>query len=173
VHARPDHRRPRVAAPLGMIAAGAALRTGVLFGLLGALYSGVTASFYSNELFESITHFSAWPHRDTFGALCFAGSALCLLLLRILDIPLFGVEVPAPRGAWGRVASGLLSITFFWGLFGWAYIAANSLTHPWTLPRQLSHFAQWPREGTFGLACFLVSFASAIAIQFWGAYRNL
>lgn len=43
---------------------------------------------------------------------------------------------------------------------GWIYIAAVALVHPQTLPMQLTHFAMWPREDTFGEVSFAVSFVS-------------
>jgi hypothetical protein len=94
------------------------------------------------------------------------------VLLRVLGVPLFGFKVPAPRGGWGRLTWGILSVTFFWGLFGWVYIAVNSFSHPYSLRLQLTHFAQWPHEGTFGLGCFCVSLVSAFAIQLWGAQQK-
>jgi hypothetical protein len=54
-----------------------------------------------------------------------------------------------------------LSFTFFiFGLLGWLYIAAVALVHPETLHLQLTHFILWPREDTFGIVCFIVSFIS-------------
>ena len=53
------------------------------------------------------------------------------------------------------------SFTFFiFGLLGWLYIAAVALVHPETLSIQLTHFAPWPREDSFGIFCFIVSFIS-------------
>ena len=53
------------------------------------------------------------------------------------------------------------SFTFFiFGLLGWLYIAAVALVHPETLSIQLTHFAPWPREDTFGAVSFAVSFIS-------------
>ncbi|MHB1376581.1 MAG: hypothetical protein ACYCXB_04050 [Candidatus Humimicrobiaceae bacterium] len=53
------------------------------------------------------------------------------------------------------------SFTFFiFGLLGWLYIAAVALVHPQTLQLQLTHFAPWPREDTFGMVSFAVSFIS-------------
>ena len=53
------------------------------------------------------------------------------------------------------------SFTFFiFGLLGWLYIAAVALVHPETLKIQLTHFASWPREDTFGILSFAVSFIS-------------
>ena len=49
---------------------------------------------------------------------------------------------------------------FVFGLLGWLYIAAVSLVHPETLSIQLTHFAPWPREDTFGISSFIVSFIS-------------
>ena len=49
---------------------------------------------------------------------------------------------------------------FIFGLLGWLYIAANSLVHPETLTIHLTHFAPWPREDTFGIVSFAVSFIS-------------
>jgi len=53
------------------------------------------------------------------------------------------------------------SFTFFvFGLIGWLYIAVVALVHPETLTIQLTHFAPWPREDTFGIVSFAVSFVS-------------
>jgi hypothetical protein len=53
------------------------------------------------------------------------------------------------------------SFTFFiFGLLGWLYIAAVALVHPQTLQLQLTHFAPWPREDTFGTVSFAVSLIS-------------
>jgi len=54
-----------------------------------------------------------------------------------------------------------LSLTLFvFGLLGWLYIATVALVHPETLTLQLTHFAPWPREDTFGEVSFVVSFVS-------------
>lgn len=54
-----------------------------------------------------------------------------------------------------------LSLTLFvFGLFGWIYIALVALVHPETLTIQLTHFAPWPREDTFGELSFVVSLVS-------------
>ena len=54
-----------------------------------------------------------------------------------------------------------MSLTLFvFGLCGWIYIAAVALVHPETLTIQLTHFAPWPREDTFGEVSFAVSFIS-------------
>jgi hypothetical protein len=47
-----------------------------------------------------------------------------------------------------------------YGFAGWAYIALVALVHPSTLHLQLTHFAKYPHEDTFGEACFVISIAS-------------
>jgi hypothetical protein len=49
---------------------------------------------------------------------------------------------------------------FVFGFAGWVYIAVNSEVHLQTLHLQLTHFASWPHEDTFGAMCFAVSFIS-------------
>jgi len=49
---------------------------------------------------------------------------------------------------------------FIFGLLGWLYIAVISFVHPETLTIQLTHLAPWPREDTFGIVSFAVSFVS-------------
>jgi hypothetical protein len=39
----------------------------------------------------------------------------------------------------------------------WVYLAANSISHPVTLQMKLTHFANWPHENTFGVACAAAS----------------
>jgi hypothetical protein len=54
-----------------------------------------------------------------------------------------------------------LSLTLFvFGLLGWLYIVLSTVFHPATLSVQLTHFAKWPREDTFGEFSFVVSFVS-------------
>jgi hypothetical protein len=59
-----------------------------------------------------------------------------------------------------KIWRSLFLSLFIFGLLGWIYIVLNSEIHPQTLPLQLTHFAPWPREDTFGAACFVVSFIS-------------
>lgn len=54
------------------------------------------------------------------------------------------------------VASRTLAV---YGFVGWAYIALIALVHPDTLHMQLTHFANFPHEDTFGEICFIVSVA--------------
>jgi hypothetical protein len=62
------------------------------------------------------------------------------------------------RPADWRVA--VLRAVLVHSLLGWAYIALNALSHPWTLGMRLTHFSEWPHEGDFGVACFVAMFVS-------------
>ncbi len=55
------------------------------------------------------------------------------------------------------VASKTLAI---YGFAGWVYIALVALVHPRTLGLQLTHFARYPHEDTFGEVSFVISLIS-------------
>ncbi|MCU1495350.1 MAG: hypothetical protein JWO62_3114 [Acidimicrobiaceae bacterium] len=55
------------------------------------------------------------------------------------------------------VASRTLAI---YGFAAWVYIALVALVHPYTLGWQLTHFARFPHEDTFGEVSFVISFVS-------------
>jgi len=59
-----------------------------------------------------------------------------------------------------KIIKAISFTLFVFGLLSWVYIAAVALVHPETLPLQLTHFAPWPREDTFGEISFAVSFVS-------------
>ena len=61
------------------------------------------------------------------------------------------------------LVEGLLGVVAIYSFAGWAYIAGNAFAHPDTLGKRLTHFASWPHEDTFGAACFVISFAAAVA----------
>ncbi len=63
---------------------------------------------------------------------------------------------------WRRLAQSVSLAFTLYGFFGWVYIVINSEVHMQTLAMQLTHFASWPHEDTFGEVCFLVSFISFI-----------
>jgi predicted Kef-type K+ transport protein len=39
----------------------------------------------------------------------------------------------------------------------WAYLAANSISHPGTMRMPLTHFVGWPHENTAAVGCALSS----------------
>lgn len=54
-----------------------------------------------------------------------------------------------------------LSLTLFvFGFAGWLYIVLSATFHAQTLSWPLTHLLPWPREDTFGITCFAVSFTS-------------
>jgi hypothetical protein len=59
-----------------------------------------------------------------------------------------------------RIALVTTQTLAIYGFAGWVYIAIVALVEPDTLSWQLTHFAPYPREDTFGEACFVISFIS-------------
>ena len=59
-----------------------------------------------------------------------------------------------------RIIKSASLTLFVFGLLGWLYIVISATFHPETLSWQLTHFAPWPREDTFGIVSFAVSFVS-------------
>lgn len=57
-----------------------------------------------------------------------------------------------------RILRALSFTVFVFGFAGWVYIAQNATNHPETLALPLTHFAPYPREDTFGVVCFALSF---------------
>jgi len=54
---------------------------------------------------------------------------------------------------------------FIYGFAGWIYIALNAVFHQETLHLPLTHLLPWPREDTFGVVCFAVSFVSLFSYR--------
>lgn len=52
---------------------------------------------------------------------------------------------------------------FVFGFAGWVYIAENAVFHPDTLSRPVTHLLPFPREDTFGIVCFCISFVALFA----------
>jgi amino acid permease len=61
-----------------------------------------------------------------------------------------------------HVGLSLVRTLRLYSTFGVLYIALNSVTHPRTLGLHVTHLASWPSEGTFGLACLVLSFTSTL-----------
>lgn len=55
---------------------------------------------------------------------------------------------------------------------GWLYIAGNALSHPQTLGKQLTHFAQHPLEREFGIGCFVCFLVCAASLVVTGKVRR-
>lgn len=67
---------------------------------------------------------------------------------------------PAPARPPRSAGHTVLTAIAGYGFAGWAYIAGNAISHPYTLSHPLTHLARWPHEDEFGAASFA---ASAIA----------
>jgi len=76
-------------------------------------------------------------------------------------------EIGSPTGSSvaRRRAVGVLRVIAAYAFAGWGYIALNAVVHPETLSLPLTHLASWPREDNFGVVCFVVSVAAAIAAK--------
>ena len=132
--------------------------------------------------------------KDTFGALCFMTSAIAYFVAQILchhdqdqrDAALpaqarvpdsasvfLGALRLAPHLYRGSTLVALLRTGFFYATLGWAYIAMNSVSHPWTLSLPLTHLASWPREGAFGAACFVASLLCYLTLQLLVTSRRI
>lgn len=134
----------------------AAAEVVLVYGLLGWIYVAAYAAAYPRELSEQIA--AAVPmRRDTFGAMAFAASATAAIVLRARTGQLWERRGAPVRG----LIRAVLNTVAGYGLLVWAYLSVNSMTHPWTMPMQLTHFVPWPSEGSTAVACFA---ASALAL---------
>lgn len=59
-----------------------------------------------------------------------------------------------------RLSKAASFTLFVFGFGGWFYIAENAVFHPETLALPLTHLVGYPREDTFGIICFIISFVS-------------
>lgn len=65
-----------------------------------------------------------------------------------------------------KFMSALSFTIFVFGFAGWIYIASNAVHHPESLSWPLTHLAPWPREDTFGIVCFAVSFVALFVYMY-------
>lgn len=65
-----------------------------------------------------------------------------------------------------RVIKALSFTIFVFGFAGWFYIAQNAVHHPESLAWPLTHLAPWPREDTFGIVCFGLSFVALFVYMY-------
>ncbi|WP_145909854.1 hypothetical protein [Kitasatospora viridis] len=155
---------PRARRPFGD-PRGPLLDVALVHGLLGWLYVAAWAATRPGTLSGEL---SSWLplRRDTFGALCFALSAAAHLVrgLRPAGPPWRDRTRPGPGQPGDRVAAVLRTLVGY-PLLVWAYLCVNSLTHPQTIDRQLTHFAPVPTEGTTAVACFALSAAALLALR--------
>ena len=136
------------------------LEVAALFGLLGWLYAAACAAFRPGLLSKPIAGVPLHMHRDTFGVCSFAVSLVATFALQVHSGSVFR-RLEARPG----VRDAALRTVVVFGLLAWAYVAVNSLTHPATTGRRLTHFAPWPTEGAVAVVCFAASAASLFALR--------
>jgi hypothetical protein len=73
-------------------------------------------------------------------------------------------DEPRKAGAPARAILALLETVRLFGFLCWAYLAANSISHPVTMAMQLTHLATWPHENTVGVGAFIASLVSAVLL---------
>ena len=61
----------------------AGLRTAWLYGLAASAYVAAVAVWRPEALGQPVWHYTAWPHRDTLGAIAFAMSLAACLILQV------------------------------------------------------------------------------------------
>ena len=64
-----------------------------------------------------------------------------------------------------RLAVSTALAVAVYGFAGWVYVALCALVQPNTLHLPLWHLTTWPREDTFGAACFGASFVAFVAYR--------
>lgn len=134
----------------------AATEVALVYGLLGWIYVAAYATAYPRDLSQHVA--AVVPlRRDTFGVLAFAASALAAITLQARTGRLWVRRVEPIR----RTLHAVLNTVAGYGLLVWVYLCVNSMTHPWTLSMQLTHFSPWPSEGATAVASYA---ASAIAL---------
>ncbi len=138
-----------------------------VYGLLGWLYVAACAATRPDELDVAVA--TLFPvRRDTFGAGCFALSALAAFALQVR-----AADGPAPwrptRPARRGPVDAALRTVVGYALLTWAYLCVNSLTHPETVARQFTHFVSVPSEGTTAAVCFVASAAALLTLRVRGA----
>lgn len=65
-----------------------------------------------------------------------------------------------------KIIYALSFTVFVYGFAGWVYIALNAVHHPESLAWPLTHLLPWPREDTFGIICFAVSFVALFVFMY-------
>jgi hypothetical protein len=140
----------------------AGAETVMAYGLLGWIYTAAVAACRPDALTVRIS--SMLPlRRDTFGTCCFTLSAVAAYALRSRT-GTWWVRRPRLPGT-GNAA---LSTVAGYALLAWAYLCVNSLIHPETITRPLTHFAAFPTEGTAASWCFALSGAALLTARLRG-----
>lgn len=65
-----------------------------------------------------------------------------------------------------KILLALSFTVFVFGFAGWVYIAQNAVHHPESLSWPLTHLLPFPREDTFGIVCFGLSFLALFTYMY-------
>jgi hypothetical protein len=121
---------------------------------------------------EANPYWPAIPHlrTDTTGVIAFAIAIVSLVISKYLQLRRRNgppAQPPTrPAGVLAVQAVAETAVVLSTGLV--AYLSLNAVTHPYTLPLQLTHLWPWPSEGTvrvIGLGICLVSVATRRYLQ--------
>jgi hypothetical protein len=150
------------------------IRRGIEGGVSGLTYaSGLVAlsaflvgSFRSRDLSHSYVGHLAWLRVDSFGIACFfvatVGLATSSYLRRSRWVTPRTVTDRSP-GTVSSLTTAVARSLIAAGTTLVVYISINSVTHPITLGRPVTHLLSWPTEGTLRVVSLIVvAFAVAI-----------
>jgi hypothetical protein len=120
--------------------------------------------------YEAYPYWPAIPHlrTDTSGFLAFAVALVSLAVSRYLELRRRGdrgdTQVkPVSRSAGVHAVQAVADAAVVCATGLVIYLSLNAITHPWSLPVQLSHLWPWPSEGTArmtGLAACWIAVAT-------------
>jgi hypothetical protein len=140
----------------------AVYRVVAIYALLVWAYGALTAVFKLSRLTDPLIGSIAISRTDTSAAAAFIVSALSF----------FAANYSQSRRALtplkDSVLAGILRVLTYYGFLGWLYIVGNSLVHPETLHKQLTHLSTIPTESQFGISCFVASALAALALSLAG-----
>ena len=137
-------------------------RVVAFYALLVWAYGAMTAVFKLSRLKDTLIVSVPISRIDTSATAAFIVSALFF----------FAADYGNSRRASARLKDSILASTLrviaYYGLLGWLYIVGNSLVHPETLHKQLTHLSNVPTESQFGITCFLASALAALLLALVG-----
>jgi hypothetical protein len=127
------------------------------------VYGAAIAVFEPSRLGEPLTRVFTTPRTDSSATVAFIVSGLFYLLGAIGQAGKNGISKRK------NVLDSLLRTAMIYGFLGWLYIAGNSLVHPATLTKPLSHLVSIPTESQFGLGCFVASGLACLLLSILGS----
>jgi hypothetical protein len=139
-------------------------------GYAAVLIFGGSALVAAFSNYEAYPYWPAIPHlrTDTSGFLAFVVALVSLSVSRYLELRRRGDRgdtpvKPVSRPAGIHAVQAVADAAVVCGTGVVIYLSLNAITHPWSLPLQLSHLWPWPSEGTArmtGLAACWIAVAT-------------